>query len=111
MKVTGLENEPANVDTVFDYPRPNSIVLKDCSANLWVYNGNSWNKITSGVNAPKSVYKVFGHPDKSSIVIEDNEEHNLWVYESNVWYQQTGGVNQVTSVDLMFMVHQRELQQ
>ena len=110
VKVTGLDGAPRDVDNVFDYPTPHSMVLKDSSGSLWFYNGIAWKMLTNPNVEPKSVARVFGHPTESSIVIEDNENHDLWVYEGNKWYRQTGGKNQPSNVDLMFMVHQKELQ-
>ena len=85
-------------------------MLKDSNANLWLFNNNSWKKLSGIGNQPKSINKVFGHPNSMSIVIEDNDEHNLWLYDGKLWFKQTGGISQPDRIDIYFITHQRQLQ-
>jgi hypothetical protein len=89
------------VDTVFDNPVADFVVVKDTDFNLCLYNGKSWARYTGISNAPVDVDNIFGSPTKTSIVLKDRKS-NLWLYNGKSWTTLTGSKNQPPSFERMF---------
>lgn len=133
-KLTGGQNQPKSVNfefarrasnnnwEVFGDPTAKSIIAVDEDYALWVYNGDTWSKLTGGEGQPESIgadtpdqmanydaeghtihsydlfstWQIFGTPTLNSIIIGD-QRGDLWMYHDKNWLKLTGGIGQPPS--------------